>query len=100
METFDLIFLIVFSLIISLGLFIVIFGLIRNNKVAKFRNDIIDLCQDYNRRHSKEIFSGNAESAYDWLYRKLPSYNEMVMSFKPLTLESYIMIEDYEKLMS
>lgn len=98
------------STLLILGIIILIIGVIgligtsymmdRNKKVYKLRIRILDLCEDYNKRHIDEIFRGEDEGAHNWLYRKLPSYEDMLISFKPLKLETYITEEDYQKLIN
>jgi hypothetical protein len=81
MSTADLILIAVEILLIALVLFI----FIRNNKVAKFRRQI--LLEDYDesmfnlaRGYLKEVDN----------YSKLPSYHRMVFSFKPLTKKHWL----------
>lgn len=98
------------STLLILGIIILIIGVIgligtsymmdRNKKVYKLRIRILDLCEDYNKRHIDEIFRGEDEGAHNWLYRKLPSYEDMLISFKPLKLETYITEEEYQKLIN
>ena len=68
-------------LLLALCLFI----FIRNNKVAKFRRQIIQ--EDYDesmfnlaRGYFKEVDN----------YSKLPSYHRMLLSFKPLTKKYWL----------
>lgn len=69
----------------------------RNNQVYEFRHTVNIACFDYSMRHIKD---DDLKSAYDWCWAKLPPYNDMVWSFKPLTLETYISVEDIEKLLN
>lgn len=65
---------------IVIGLIMVIYCvkvLIRNNRVYKFRRNIID-------------------NHYE-IYDQLPTYEEMIHDGKPLKIESYIDISDLDK---
>lgn len=90
-------------MITTLFLLIVLWGhtiyfLLRNNRVLKFRVELIDKCAEWSVRHIDEICEGREISAFDWFYPKLPSYNAMVFSFKPLTMENYFNPQDIEKI--
>jgi hypothetical protein len=60
---------------------------------------IVDLCSDYDKRHSRE-FTDQRHSAFVWLYIELPTYDEMMYSFKPIRLQTYITEEQYQKLIN
>jgi hypothetical protein len=83
-------------IIYIIGLFV----LFRNQKVSTFRGKLIDMCGDYNMRHIEDWEIGNDVDAFVWLYGTLPTYTEMLYSFKPLKLGSYITKEQYERLIS
>lgn len=55
----------------------------RNDNVHDFRINIIHKCYVYTKAHPKE------EWAFNWCYYKLPSYDDMLFSFKPLTEEAW-----------
>jgi hypothetical protein len=58
----------------------------RNNEVFRFRGKIIDLCSAWDKCHKD-----SEESASDWCYSLIPTYEVMVKSFfEPLTLERWI----------
>lgn len=67
---------------IMIVLFIpVSFVLFRNNKVAQFRRDIIE--EDY-QEAVRRINAGDFSDTSFRQYEKLPSYDRMLFSFKPL----------------
>lgn len=71
-------------------------------EVYKFRNKIIDLCYEYNRRHIisdyfEQFHTG--KSAYDWFLHKYSS-EDMVFSFKKLKLESWYTEKEINKLLN
>lgn len=59
----------------------VLFILFRNNKVAQFRRDIIE--EDY-KNTMERIDTGDFSDTSFRQYEKLPSYDRMLFSFKPL----------------
>jgi len=63
-----------------------LYSIIRSTKVFDFRNEVIVICYDYNRSDmpDKKIVDAFL------IYRKMPSYNDMIYSFKPLKLETYV----------
>jgi hypothetical protein len=68
------------------------FFFFRNEKVCRFRNDLNRRCYRWSMQHLDE------DSAYNWLYDELPSYESMVFSFKPLDLEHWLTAEQIERL--
>lgn len=94
--------LIVGSLLVGMGLCVIligfiIWGLIRNEQVYRFRRKIIDLDYDYAMKQiNKGIYHRDRFSYYD----KLPSGHEMVFSTKPLKLTSYFTNEELTELFS
>lgn len=90
------------NLSIELFLFVVflcvpavaIYLLIRNQLVFNFRKSLNQICYDWSTRHLYE------PSAYQWCMWHVASYNEMVLSFKRLTLENWLTEEMIEKLKS
>jgi hypothetical protein len=89
-------FLLIFIIVLGISLFV----LFRNKKVYTFRLKLIDMCGNYNMRHIDDYKINTDTDAFTWLYRKLPSYNKMLFSFKSLKIESYITEEHYEKLIN
>lgn len=72
----------IFKLLLIATFIVTIVGgylLKRTHDVYTFRNQTLFLC--YNKGQLS-------------IYNKLPSYDEMVYSFKPLTLDSYLSDED------
>jgi len=79
-----------------LGMIFGTFGLWLMNKtynVLYFREKINFACRDWNLLHLND---DDYESAYDWCYNTLPTFNKMVYSFKPLKLK-YWLTEDMIK---
>ena len=68
----------------------------RNHKVKDFRLKVIHLNSDL---ETYQISLGKKYSGHK-IYKKLPSYNRMVYSFKKLTLENYLDQKDIDQLMA
>ncbi len=66
----------------------------RNHQTRQLRLLILELCYEYDIKHFP------VEHAHLWCYDKLPSYNRMVYSFKPLEIEHWVPIDQIEKLVS
>ena len=81
MEIFDIIAIIILSLLMITSLFIHF----RNEKVSAFRRQIIQ--EDYDDT-MQNVDNGILENVDN--YSKLPSYNRMVFSFKPLTKKYWL----------
>jgi hypothetical protein len=64
---------------------------IRNNRVFKLRNFVNDKCYEYSIR--------TYEDGYKKFHSKLPSYDEMFFSRKPLKLETYFTEEEIKELL-
>lgn len=99
METFIDTFVIIIGLIAVLLLCLCFYMLYRNHRVYKLRSKLIDLCSDYDKRHSRE-FTDHRQSSFVWLYNELPTYDEMMYSLKPIRLQTYITEEQYQKLIN
>ena len=69
-----------------LALSFAFYSLTRNTLVYNFRNSVVDICYDYN---TSDISDKKIKDAF-LVYHTLPSYNDMVLSFKPLKLETYL----------
>jgi hypothetical protein len=69
-----------------LGLLFMLYSLNRNSKVFNFRNEVIQICYDYNR---SDIPDKKIVNAF-LIYHNMPSYTDMIYSFKPLKLETYL----------
>ena len=68
----------------------------RNNRVYKFRELLNTLCHNWGVNHAGER---DFVSAYEWLYKDLPSYRRMLWSFKRLRIENWVSREKIDKLM-
>jgi hypothetical protein len=99
MEMFIDPFIIIIVLVTVLVLCFCFYMLYLNKKVYELRIKIIDLCGDYDKRHILEFRHPN-ESALYWLYNELPTYGEMMYSFKPIRLQTFITEEQYQKLIN
>lgn len=69
----------------------------RNDSVLRFRERIEKLCYNYWIKHRSD---DSFENPYSLIYEKMPSYNEMLFSFKPLKEEYWLSKEDINKLNS
>ena len=58
----------------------------RNNRVHEFRTNFIDMCRDYN---NSDIPDKKIKNAY-LIWYNIPSYNDMLFSFKTLKIENYV----------
>lgn len=65
--------------------------LIRNNNVCKLRLKINQMCYEYAIRHNLTLEAWEP-------YKKLPSYNKMLYSLKPLRVDYWLSPEDIYKL--
>lgn len=91
----------VIILFFYVSLFIGIIWLLkRNSDVCDFRNRIIDVCNEYNTRHILEYDPGNEKTDALIMYQNLPTYQEMVFSFKPLKIENYLTEEQIQILLN
>ena len=85
------------GIMILINVYILLMGfcvrqLIRNNQVLKFRMEMIDIVSEWTQNN------GYKDSALNWFYRELPSYNKMMLSFKKLTLENWATEDQIKKL--
>lgn len=95
METFIII--AILSLLSISGL-LCLYGIYRCEQVYKFRSRVVELNYDYAIRL---IDKGALEHYNSWgFYSKLPSFNDMVFSLKPLKLSSYFTNEELTELFS
>lgn len=76
-----------------------IFLFIRNYQTSEMLKEINELCFDWGVRNSDKLVSGEETSAYEWIYYKLPSYEDMLLSMTPLKKEYWIHEEDLKKLL-
>lgn len=78
-----------FIFIITVVLIFLIYSFYSLNRISRvfdLRIKISGMCYDYNESN---IPNKKIKDAY-LIYKSLPTYDEMVHSFKPLTLENYI----------
>lgn len=78
-------------------LFLCVRDLMRNDKVYEFKGMIIKMAHDYNMRHITE--RGKVKNAHDWFTDK-HSYEALLRSWKPLTLETWYTEEELTKIRS
>lgn len=76
----------IFLIVVLLAYSPLIYLWFRNEAVYKFRIQIID--EDF-ENGAKKIDEGDY-STHERQYEKLPSYNNMVFSFKPLTKKYWL----------
>ena len=77
---------IVFLISALIGLSFCFYSLNRNSKVYDFRDKVMTTCSKYNK---SDIPDKKIKDA--WLiYNSLPSYHDMLYSFKPLKIETYL----------
>lgn len=89
-----IIFLSIGVILFALGLFI----MLRNNAVFRFRSLLINQCTSYNYRLNVSDMTEYEEKNAWNIYYKLPSYHDMVYSFKPLRPKYWLSKEDYDTL--
>jgi hypothetical protein len=90
---------IILFFICVISLFICSHFLKRNEKVCQFRLRIVDICSNYNITYiNKKQEYNDTVSAYKWCYAKLPSYEQMLYSTKPLRLTQWVPADDLIKL--
>lgn len=68
--------------------------LVRNFFVLELRRKVLGKCWEWLSTHPGE------ENPIHWCYPKLPSYEEMLFSFKPVKLETWLTQEEIDKLNS
>jgi len=76
-----------------------IFTLIRNYQTSEMLKEINELCFAWGSRNMDKLISGEESSAYEWVYHKLPNYEDIVFSRRPLKKEYWIHEEDLKKLL-
>ena len=87
-----------------IGLIVCLIGLIRtgleierDRKVTEFRTMLIDMSCDYAIRNYKTEGIDEVSKVWDWFANKW-TYNEMLKSSKPLTLEEWYTKEEIERI--
>lgn len=73
---------------------------IRNWKVYKFRNKLLQMSYEWSMRHIDEICQNKESDAFEWLMKRLPGYFTMLFSHKELTLSAWLHEEAIRKLNS
>lgn len=85
---------------INLIFFVIQFYLYkRSDNVAELRRKILELCAKYNEAKIRAV-GLKYTSAYDWCYVLIPTFSEMLYSFKKLSVENYIPHNQLEELLS
>lgn len=69
----------------------------RNHKVAEFRSKLCDMSHDYAMRNYKTEGLDGVNKVWDWFANKW-TYDEMLKSSKPLTLEAWYTPEEIERI--
>lgn len=72
---------------------------VRNHEVAKFRYYLLDLSTEYIIRHLNDPNLTELNNPYLWLLEK-HSYDEMLYSEKPLTLEEWFTEDEIKEIKS
>lgn len=85
---------IIFISFLVLSFMFIIWASIRNERVYLFRTKLIDIAY---KLGMESINNGNYGDYY-YIFDKLPSYDKMVMSFKPLKPKYWLSEEDYLKI--
>lgn len=96
--------LIVLFVVCIIGLIICSIGLVqtskemkRNHKVAEFRKKLCDMSYDYAMRNYKTEGLDGVNKVWDRFANKW-TYDEMLKSSKPLTLEAWYTPEEIERI--
>lgn len=84
-------------IICSIGMYKCEKALRRNNKVFKFKNMLAEMAHDYNMRHVKELKLEDVGAVWEWFANKW-SYDELLHSSKPLTLEEWFTEEEIARI--
>ena len=72
----------------------------RNRQVAAFRHKINHACHTWSIQNLHSIIEEKETSAYEWLYKKMPPYDAMLYSTKPLEYKYWFDEKDIKKLLS
>ena len=57
-----------------------------------------NLCYEWSMNNLQEIINGNEQSAYVWFYSKMPQFDVLLTSERPLTLDEWFEKDDLKKL--
>ena len=63
----------------------------RIEKARDLRSLLIDMCYEWSIK--------NKQNAFEWCYDRLPSYGRMIYSFRPLTIEEWVPLDQLEVLL-
>lgn len=84
----------IFTVLFAFGWVCCAYFLCRSQKVSKFRRKIKNLSFNWSIEHLEE------DSAFNWFFNKMPSYEKMLFSVKPLKLKTYFTEEEIKRIMS
>lgn len=84
-------------IVCSIGLVKTSLEMKRNHKVAEFRTILSDMSYDYAMRNYKTEGLDEVNKVWDWFANKW-TYDEMLKSSKPLTLEAWYTPEEIERI--
>lgn len=72
----------------GMGLYF-LFMAYRLPKAFRFCHHVGLLAVDYGNRHIWEIVQDRSQNPFDWFTPQRPAFEELLFSFKPLTLEAW-----------
>lgn len=83
-------------IIIGILIGISVFFIARNHFVCEFRTDILDMCL---QKKIRDVKKGEYwTSYYKTVYKEMPSYDVMLFSVKPMTMENWLTEEQINAL--
>lgn len=98
--------LITIMIVSTIGIIICLIGMYkcdkairRNREVAKFMGMLGSMAHDYNVRHIKELKLEDVHKVWGWFADKW-TYDELLYSSRPLTLEEWYTKEEIERINS
>lgn len=65
---------------------------------SNFVSEVQKIVFDWSIKHISEIKEGREKDAWDWFYSQMPSYDTLLESNKPFTLEAWFDKELVEKI--
>lgn len=96
--------LIIIMIMSAIGIIICLIGMYkcdkairRNREVARFKYMLGDMAHSYNMRHIKEIGIEDVHKVWSWFADKW-TYDELLHSSRPLTLEEWYTKEEIERI--
>lgn len=84
-------------LVLSILPWALVYLMIRNSLVGKFRIRLIDLSYIWSRNCDS---NKQEDWAFSWFYESLPYHEKMMFSFKPLKLKNWCTQEQLDKLLA